>query len=80
MQDVCWIHSKYYKFGEQCPDCLKKEEEYKRSLAVDQEEPPSKVKTREPGDLIWGTVKTLVLVNVVLWIMVILGAILLTGQ
>jgi len=80
MQDVCWIHNKYYRFGEQCPDCLKKEQEYKQSLvAVDEEVPPS-ARKREPGDRLWGVIKALLFFIVALWVMLILGAMLMTGS
>ncbi len=79
MKDVCWLHYKEFDLGGRCPECLKCEQEYKRSLVAAEDEPLASAKKREPGDRLWGICRALVLVNVVLWVMVVLGAILMTG-
>ena len=75
MNDVCWIHNMKYRFGEKCPDCLDREQERKKSFP----EEPVSARKREPGDRMWDVVTWLVMANVVLWVVVIVGSIIMTG-
>ncbi len=76
MHDVCWIHNQKFRIGDQCSDCLKREKEYKQSLAV-YDEPVESIKKTEPGDRLWGVVKLLVIINLAIFALIVIGSIIL---
>jgi hypothetical protein len=74
MKDVCWIHYKEYELGKQCPDCLKREQEYKQSLLE-----YDSSKEKQPGHRIWRVIKLLLWINIALWVLTVLIAMLIAG-
>jgi hypothetical protein len=71
-QEACWLH---YKFGEPCSECQELNKAIKDSLEATDE--PEK-KEYEVGSNSWDVVKTLLWLNLFLWISMLTGSILLS--